>query len=512
MNGPGPDDILAGVIRHRHSRRTFLLKAAALGLSSQAVGLALAACGTTATSTPAAPGGGASSTTAATTAPPVAASAAGGAAGSPVVLPSGAAKNPLGVKADQPLDVVIFKGGFGDEYAINAERIYQQAFPGVKLSHQGIQRLQEQLQPRFVGGNPPDIISNQGAGNLDTATLAAEGQLADLADLMNAPSFDTPGKTFKDTLVPDSQVTGVFAGAQYGLLYANYVYGVWSSQSLLKDKGWAYPETWDKMLALCEEIKKAGIAPWAYQGKYPYYMTFIMNQLIYKAGGIDAIKKIDNLEPNAWKQPEVVAAAEAIYQLADRGYFMPGTEGLTHTESQAEWLKGKAVFIPCGSWLENEMKGLIPDGFGMGVKPTPSLGASDKVPFAGIQSAPQGFFIVPTKGKNVQGGKEYLRILFSKQGARFSSSNTKVLTTVLNSADGLDLGSAFGSVKAATDAAGANTFVALYPTWYKKLWDDVGNQTGAMLTKKIKPDEFISKAQQFADAVAKDSSIKKYTR
>ncbi len=54
---------------------------------------------------------------------------------------------------------------------------------------------------------------------------------------------------------------------------------------------------------------------------------------------------------------------------------MSGTEGLTHTESQAEWLQGKAVFIPSGTWLENEMRDLTPEDFNMVVKPVP--GAQD---------------------------------------------------------------------------------------------------------------------------------------
>ncbi len=227
-------------------------------------------------------------------------------------------------------------------------------------------------QPRFVGGNPPDIIDNSGAGNLDTAALVAEGQLADFADLMSAPSFDTPGKTFKDSLLPNSQGDGVYDGKQFVLNYVLSVYGIWYSDALMKKNGWEYPKTWDSMLALCEKIKAAGIAPWAYQGKYPQYMTMVMDQMVFKQGGIQAIAKIDNLEPNAWRQPEVKNAVDALYQLADKGYLLPGTEGLTHTESQAEWLKNKAVFIPCGSWLENEEKGLVPDNFNMVVKPTPS--------------------------------------------------------------------------------------------------------------------------------------------
>lgn len=487
-------------VTQRYTRREILRRAALLGLSATAASLVLAACGGGAgTATSGAAGGGG-------------AQPAASPAGSAVSLPSGDAKNPLKVKEDAPLDVVIFKGGYGDEYAINAEKIYQQAYPKAKVSHQGIQRLQEQLQPRFVGGNPPDAIDNSGAGNLDTAALVAEGQLADLADLMDAPSFDTPGKKFKDTLLPGSQQNGVYDGKQFVLLYAYSVTGIWSSEKLLKEKGWEYPKTWDAMLTLCEEIKKAGIAPWTYTGKYPQYLYMVLMPMIFKNGGLDAVKKIDNLEPDAWKQPAVKAGVEALYQLADKGYIMPGSEGLTHTESQAEWLKGKAVFIPVGSWLENEMKGQIPDGFNMVVKPVPSLSKDDKVPFEGIQATAGENFIVPSKAKNVQGGKEFMRILFSRQGARFFSENTKSLTVVQGSADGLDLGSAFGSVKAATDAAGANTFTYQFGTWYRKMSDDIKDQLGALMVKKITPAEFINKAQEIADATAKDSAIKKYKR
>ena len=497
------------------SRRRFLAVAGAAAGSA-----ILAACGgdkateapkTSGTSAPVATAGAAASVApAATTA--TGSSVAGAPASGAVTLPTGDAKNPLKVKEDAPLDVVIFKGGYGDDYAVNAEKIYAAAFPKAKVGHQGIQRLAEQLQPRFVGGSPPDIIDNSGAGNLDTAALVAEGQLAELADLMSAPSFDTPGKTFKDSLLPNSQDNGVYDGKQFVLNYVLSVYGIWYSDALMKKNGWEYPKTWDNMLALCEKIKATGTAPWTYQGKYPQYMTNVMDQMIYKQGGIQAIAKIDNLEPNAWRQPEVKNAVEALYQLADKGYILSGTEGLTHTESQAEWLKNKAVFIPCGSWLENEEKGLVPDNFNMVVKPTPSLSASDKVPFEGIQSSAGEGFIVPSKGKNVAGGKEFLRILYSKQGARFFSENTKSLTVVQGSAEGLKLGSAFESVQTANAAAGSNVFVAQYGTWYKKLQDEAKDQMGAMLTKQIKPADFIDKVQKMADDVAKDTSIKKFKR
>ncbi|HEY8448083.1 MAG TPA: N-acetylglucosamine/diacetylchitobiose ABC transporter substrate-binding protein [Thermomicrobiales bacterium] len=419
--------------------------------------------------------------------------------------------NPLGVDPAAPLEVVIFKGGFGDDYAINVNGIYNELYPDAQINYTGTQRLGPQYQPRFVSGNPPDVMDNSGAENLDEAALVAEGQLADLADLMAAPAFDTEGATFADTLVPGSQETGVYEGQQLALRYALTVYGVWYDQNLFAEHGWTYPKTWDEMLALCEEIKAAGIAPWTYQGQYPQYMRLLFDQMLAKHAGMEALIKIDNLEPDAWKQEAVADVLNAFKQLADGGYILEGTEALSHTESQAEWLQHRAAFIPCGTWLENEMKDLIPEGFQMVVAPSPSL-SGDVLPFEAVSAWAGENFIVPAQGKNVQGGKEWLRILFSKQGARFFSENTKALTVVQGAADDLDLGPAFASAQQTLAAAGENTIQARYDSWYKALGDEAKNQMGELLNGRASVEDVMNAIQEAADAVKNDPAIKKYQR
>lgn len=423
------------------------------------------------------------------------------------------ATNPLGVDPAAPLDVVIFKGGFGDNYAINVnENLWPIQFPDSKITYQGIQRLGEQLQPRFVAGNPPDVIDNSGAGNLDNAALVADGQLADLADLMAAQSWDTADTTFADTLVPGTQDSGVFDGKQLLLNWALTVEGLWFSQSLMTKNGWEYPKTWAEFLTLCETIKATGIAPFATTGVYPQYILgFVFNQMVYKNSPAAAIA-IDNLEDNAWKSPSVKLAAEALNELGAKGYMLPGWEGLTHTESQAEWLQGKAVFLPCGTWLENEMKGLVPDDFEMTVMPIPSL-EGDELPFEAIIATAGEPFIVPSAAANVQGGKEWLRLLFSVEGGRFFAEDTKSLSVVKGSGDGLDLGTAFASTQAAITAAGENTFPeASFGGWYADLQEEAKNQLGAMVQQQISVDDFMSSVQEAADAVRDDDSVVKYTR
>jgi N-acetylglucosamine transport system substrate-binding protein len=103
---------------------------------------------------------------------------------------------PLGVDPEAPLDIVVFKGGYGDDYAINVKDMYQERFPDSEIAYIGTQRLQEQFQPRVVDGNPPDVMLNGGAGSFNVTTLYNEGQLAPLDDLMTSPSYGLDGINF----------------------------------------------------------------------------------------------------------------------------------------------------------------------------------------------------------------------------------------------------------------------------------------------------------------------------
>lgn len=294
-------------------------------------------------------------------------------------------KNPLGVNETAPLAVVIFDGGFGTKYATDANAQYKTAYPKAKVDFHATQKIQSELQPKFNGGTPPDLIDNSGAQQMDMGVLVGKKQLTDLTPLLDAPSIDDPSKKVRDTLRPGIVEMGQFDGAPVWIMYYAYtVYGVWYSQTALDKLDATYPETWDAMLALCEKAKKKGMAGWTYAGKYPYYLPFSLYPFIAKIGGREVLDKIDNLEPNAWKDPAVKSAFEAYYELYKKGYILQGTPGIDHIQSQTAWAKGKALFIPNGSWVENESANVIPKDFNLAVSGPTGLDSSDKMPFGTI--------------------------------------------------------------------------------------------------------------------------------
>lgn len=420
--------------------------------------------------------------------------------------------NPLGLEPGVSTEGVFFEGGLGRAYLDNAARLFNLLHPDNTVSVEGVQQVSELLRPRFIEGNPPDVIDNSGAFALPRAALVDEGQMLDLSPLMNAPALDSPGMTFAETLTPGSQDLGVWDGVQRELNITLTVFGIWYSQSLFDENGWEYPRTWDQMLDFCQARSDEGYNCWTYQGRFPQYMNFgLLAPLIYKNGGIQAIIDIDNLEDGAWRTDAVRQAVEQVASLHERDFIMPGTEGLTHTESQAAWLQGQAIFIPSGSWLENEMRDVTPDGFDMVVAPVP--GPTEDTFNGLLVNAGEPFF-VPALARNPVGGMEFLRVLLSKESAKFFAENVGTIMPVIGGTEGVQLSSALESALTAVDAAGESTFTPNYylAGWYSDLSTEVRDRLGDLLTGRISVDEFIDAVQDRADRVKADPEITKYRR
>ncbi|MFD4607019.1 N-acetylglucosamine/diacetylchitobiose ABC transporter substrate-binding protein [Streptomyces sp. NPDC058440] len=416
--------------------------------------------------------------------------------------------NPFGVEKGSKLDVVVFKGGYGDDYAKAWETSFHKKW-GVTSTHTGTQEITGKLQPRFNGGNPPDIVDDSGAQKINLDVLYKNGQLLDLSDVLDAPSVDDPSKKVRDNLITGTLDPGLQEGKVVALNYIYTVWGLWYSGKLFKEKGWEEPKTWDDFLALCKDAKSQGIGGLAHQGKYPYYINVAIMDLIAKKGGLDAMKAIDNLDPKAFVGSDAAKEAiEAIYEIVEKGYLMPGTNGLTHTESQTRWNQYKAAFITCGSWLENEQLKQTPSDFDMKFMPMPNLPDS-KLPFEAIRAGSGEPFIIPAKAANLPAAKEFMRMMLSKEWSTLFAQQANSLTIVKDGVNsGVQLRPGTQSTVEVSKAAGDNTFNYLYPNWYSQMDTDIQNASNELMAKRIQPTEWLKRAQAAVDKAAKDPASK----
>jgi N-acetylglucosamine transport system substrate-binding protein len=463
-------------------RRTFMrgsLAAAAL----LPLGGALASCASSGTTTT---GGGA---------------AAGGGSTS-----AGSSTNPFGLADGSSVDAVIFNGGYGYDYVQKAADIVQTNHSGVKVAVSPSTQIAQQLQPRFVGGNPPDLVDNSGAGSIGFNTII--DQLAPLDDVLAANNLE--GQPISGTLYDGVKGPGTYNGQFLALNYVLTIYAIWYSQALFDENGWKPPKTWDEAKDLGAKAKAKGkyLFVWGKEAA-TYYSTLAMDSAI-KEGGTDVRLALENLDPKCWSQPAIQSVFTAMHDCVTSGYFVPGGAGTQFTAAQAQWSNDQqALLYPSGSWIENEMKKATKDGFKMTGVPEMTVTSSPKLPYESLRSAAGEPFIVPKAGKNVAGAKELLRTMLSKEAAT-NFSKTKLAPTIVK---GLVPADGFGSTALVSqtkmlDAAGKNVFDYKFVTRYGMNKDQLV-VWNSFLSGQTDVAGLTSGLQGITDKVAADSSIQK---
>jgi N-acetylglucosamine transport system substrate-binding protein len=414
--------------------------------------------------------------------------------------------NPFSVAGDVPVEVLA-----GEEYGGFAAAAYRKKYPAANVTATVSGRLRDVALPRFAAGNPPDVVLNSGDGRLELGRLVGQGKLADLRPLLEAPSWDNADATVQDAVLPGMLEAGRYDGSQRTVNYIATVYGLWYSASLFQRFGWDVPRTWPELLALGTEMKAAGLGPFVYAGAHPYYLLELVLTLAAKTGGHDVVKRIDNLEDGAWKDESVTRAISAVGELGKRGLIAPGSAEFDHIASQKRFLASKAGLLPCGNWLENEMKPLVPPSFALTMIGVPPLDGSPALA-RGLHVAATAPYLVPEQAKNKAGGQEYLRAMLTKDVAAQVTEESNQLTIVRGAADGLEIGTALRSARDLLAAAGDQVITWYFADWYPGFATTAAQSTGQFLTGGLQLSEWTARIQSAADKLKQDKAVTKYHR
>ncbi|GAA4523122.1 N-acetylglucosamine/diacetylchitobiose ABC transporter substrate-binding protein [Brachybacterium paraconglomeratum] len=418
-------------------------------------------------------------------------------------------ENPFGVEPDSTVDVVIFNGGYGDQYAKDAGTKFEELYPDATAAVSSTVNIQPDLQPRFIGGDPPDLFDNSGAQSMNASALISEGSLAELGALIDAPSLD--GGTIGDSLLPGVLVPGTYSGKLFALNYMYTVFALWYSAKQFEDKGWEAPATWDDVMTIGEAAKGEGLAlfAWGGQNAADYYHELALSMAI-KEGGPEVGKALDRLEEGAYEQTTVVDAFAAIEDAVKAGFFLAGGAGIKHTEAQTEWVTGSAVMYPSGSWIENEQRSTTPEGYAMTGVATPMLSDSAAMGQAAMHGAAGEPFMVPSAAANGAGGLEFLRVMLSKEQCENFSKLTSSMTIVKDTIPDDGFGStALSSVSSMIATAGEDVFTYNFPDWYG-MGDDFKPLWAEFLNGDVTADEARERSQAAIDKIREDDSREKF--
>ncbi|HTQ12012.1 MAG TPA: extracellular solute-binding protein [Fimbriimonadaceae bacterium] len=407
-------------------------------------------------------------------------------------------------KLSGSLNVLAFKGGYGIDFYQEAGSEFQAKNPGLIVKVDGSPDVADQVRTAMLAGDPPDLMFP--SWKYDFWMAVEEGQILDLDKALDSPAYGGMG-TWRDTFEPSLLKLAQENGKQYMLPYYFSIFGWWYDPGVFAKHGWKPPKTYAELEALCEQIKAAGIAPITFQGKYPSYMLQgMLFPWVQDLGGIQALDDIQNLVPGAWKKPAVVEAARMIKELEDRGDFQKGAVGLSHTEAQTEFLNGHAAMIPCGTWLDSEMKKVMPPGARMQffTAPLPAKMIGDPTALD-IEIEP---WMVPVGAKNAAAAVAFYKYMTSLPEARRFVQEKATLMSIKGSND-VELPETL-TVAAKCFRASKTVYSLMAFQWYQAMGTDIGGALTSMLNGELTPEQFCDRAESIAAQTRDDSSIEKF--
>ncbi|MDP4503273.1 extracellular solute-binding protein [Nonomuraea turcica] len=281
---------------------------------------------------------------------------------------------------------------------------YQKVKPAVRVtaSYAPTDQVQTSVRTQLGAGNAPDLhVVYPGNGSAMSMTQIAEAGL--LADLSAQPWTQTIPAGFK----PAFQL----GGKTYIFSAGSSVIGAIYNKKVFEQAGVdAPPTTWTEFLAVCDKLKKSGVAPIALGAQTPWVTQLITYALVpstvYAKDPTFDDKQLagqTTFAESGWRQ-----AMEMYLELQKRGFFNDKPNGTTFEQQISMVATGKAgMAVQVSAVLPDFRKSAsAPDDLSMFPVPGADDAASVWIPagvVVGLGAA--------AKGKNVEEAKAFIDFL-----------------------------------------------------------------------------------------------------
>lgn len=244
----------------------------------------------------------------------------------------------------------------------------------------------------FLATDPPDVAL-WFAGNR-MKFFVDQGLILDISDLWDEAGFNETMASSRSAFTVD--------GAQYGVPWGYYQWGVFYRQDIFDQYGLDVPETWDEFLAVGDTLVENGITPVTIGTKFLWTAAGWFDYLNLRINGYDY-----HMQLTAGEVPYTDSRLDAVFDtwrdLLERGFFLENHATYSWQEAQAPFINGQAAMYLIGNFITPDLEsaGVIDN---VGFFPFPEID-----PSVGLyEDAPTEAYLIPAGAENVDEAKLFL--------------------------------------------------------------------------------------------------------
>lgn len=205
------------------------------------------------------------------------------------------------------------------------------------------------LKTRFVREDYPDIIGI--GGDINYSYFVDSNILADMSDYEGLSEIKPAYVDILEGLefVPTEGI--------YGVPYVANAAGILYNREMFEEHGWEIPETWDELIALCDEIRSEGILPFYFGFKDTWTCLAPWNALAVDLAPADVCKQVN--AGNTTFTAEYREVAEKMLVLLQYGEDGPFAYG--YNDACTAFANGQSAMYTIGSYAVPQIKSVNPD-------------------------------------------------------------------------------------------------------------------------------------------------------
>ena len=205
------------------------------------------------------------------------------------------------------------------------------------------------LRTRFIREDYPDIIGI--GGDINYSYYVDADILADVSDY---PGMADVKESYIDILEA-LEITP--KDGTYGVPYVANAAGILYNRDMFEEHGWEIPESWDELMALCEEIKAEGILPFYFGFRDTWTCLAPWNSLAVDLAPADTCQRVNAGETTF--SEEYVEVAEKCAQLVSYGPEDPFAYG--YNDACTAFANGESAMYPIGSYAVPQILSVNPE-------------------------------------------------------------------------------------------------------------------------------------------------------
>ena len=208
-------------------------------------------------------------------------------------------------------------------------------------------------------------------------------------------------------------------GAQWGLPYSYYQWGIYYRKSLFQKAGIKPFKNWQDFLLACKALKESGITPITIGTKYLWPAAGWFDYINLRLNGLEFHSDL-MAGKIAYTDKNVLDVFDKWRQVIEPSYYLENHAAYSWQEALSFFMNGKAAMYLIGSFATQNLSSIYDD---VGFMAFPIINPNIKL----AEEAPMDTLHIPTKAKNKKEALSFLSFVANKDTLSQFNKNLRQL-------------------------------------------------------------------------------------